>query len=177
MKKLGKTIMRILLFLSIVLLFSIAVNGQVAIISPTVISNAGENFVLPNSGYTGSYTIGELLITTLRSDSNIITQGFQQADPVQSVSIHEELTSDQEIKVFPNPTANFVTFEINQLHVREIKVYLVDMLGRVLNSQSLKATSGQLVFDLSEMADSYYFLRAVNANGNAIGTYKVQKIN
>ena len=168
--------MRILLSISIALLLSVAAYGQAAQIYPWVYGTCGQDFAL-SSGHTGTYTIGEILVSSLKGPGIWVTEGFHQADPVDGVSIHEELEDDQDIKVFPNPTKGQVTFELNQNQAREVKVYLVDMLGRVLDDQTLKATWGQLVFDLSQLADSYYFLRAVTDEGNSIGTYKVQKVN
>ncbi|MCB9230119.1 MAG: T9SS type A sorting domain-containing protein [Bacteroidia bacterium] len=168
--------MRIFFTLFLALIITSTAGAQAARIFPTVVACNGNQFKYQN--YSGSFTIGEMITPTLMgADSVILTQGFHQVDlPLNSV-IREELDASQEILVYPNPTQGQVIFEISQLNAKEIRVDLVDMLGRVLNTQKIKSTWGQLVFDLSQEADSYYFLRATTEDGKSVGTYKVQKIN
>lgn len=171
-----KTVMRIILPFFIALLACFSLNAQliVAKISPNVLASFGFEYSTPT--HTGAFTVGEVLVQTISGNYSLISEGFHQ-DSVVTTGIHEELAEDQSIKIYPNPTVDQLTFEITQNTTREVNVDLVDMLGRVLNTQSMNSTHAALVFDLSQLADSYYFLRARTPSGKSIGTYKVQKIN
>ena len=144
-------------------------------LSPDVISTAGEFFVGSNAML--SWTIGETIITTLEGTSAILTQGFQQ--PFEMVVIPDDVSdlfSNLQIKVFPNPTSNFlnVSFLIEQ--EMEFVIDVVDMGGRVLFNDTV--LSSQLIkqIDFSLFKPGTYILRLRMEDGQLMRSYKVQKI-
>ena len=59
------------------------------VISRDVVSSGGN--YSSNSGYTISSTIGETMITTLATGSNVLTQGFQQSSSVNVLNVCTEI--------------------------------------------------------------------------------------
>lgn len=71
------------------------------------------------------------------------------------------------VKVYPNPTNNIVTVELNE-NATNINVY--DIYGKLVNAQN--ATMGVNTINLSDVSAGVYFLRIFNEN-TLIGTSKV----
>jgi len=78
--------------------------------SQEVVSSAGETQTIP--GIEISWTIGEPVIETVSSGSSVLTQGFHQTK-LTVTTIDELLFSDLELKVYPNPTSEFVIISSN----------------------------------------------------------------
>ncbi|MCB0810769.1 MAG: hypothetical protein KDB96_15940, partial [Flavobacteriales bacterium] len=71
--------LRVILTLPVLGLLSAPLSAQS--LSPTVIASAGGTGTA--GGVTLSWTVGETAVQTLDNGTNILTQGFHQADPVK----------------------------------------------------------------------------------------------
>jgi hypothetical protein len=118
-----------------------------------VISSAGETQSI--SGCEVNWTLGEPAIETISSGSIIFTQGFHQSK-LTVTAIDELLVSDLELKVYPNPTTEFVVIQINQLNNKPA-FSLYDLSGKLLQSQLISASETHV--NLSEYASGTYLLK------------------
>ena len=121
----------------------IAVNAQNPSLSREVIAAGGDFFVSPVGSL--SWTLGETVIETFESNAiNIIlTQGFQQPDELP-VGIRQLSSGNVFVNLYPNPSVHFVRLDIKHDSNSKIRVELVDILGRTINSDNLDVTRGQL---------------------------------
>ena len=72
-------------------------------------------------------------------------------------------TTDMKVKVFPNPALEFVNVELGQLeNVKESSVYLYDLQGRLVYSQT--TGSDRLQIDVSALGAGEYYLNIVRAD-------------
>ena len=159
----------ILFFLAGILLAGMTYGQS---ISPEVLGSAGDYY----SGATTSvsWTVGEAVVTTVSNTNNSISQGFQQPS-YTIVAVAPEVETLYEVKVYPNPTAGMVFFELNREDQVKLQVDLIDMHGRVLTSLSTVQKQDLLQFDLSQVALGSYFIRAYRTDGKTVKNFKIQK--
>lgn len=129
-------------------------------------------------GVSHSYTAGEVVTATFSGGTIVLTQGFQQADPV-SVSIAEEALQFDAI-VFPNPTMDGVTLTLNAGETVSLQIDLFDASGKHFPvSQRDLVFSGtmQRQIDFNGFASGTYFIRLSDVSGKLHQTIRVQKVN
>ena len=147
------------------------VRGQS--ISPEVLGAAGDEGTAGST--TVSWTIGEPLVETIASGSNQISQGFHQPRYVL-VGLEPLGPLGLEVDVYPNPAENHVYFEFTREGELPMSVDLIDMSGKVLQSEQSELQADRLSFDLSNVALGNYFLRLRLEGSQEIKAYKVQKV-
>jgi hypothetical protein len=69
--------------------------------------------------------------------------------------------NDGEINVYPNPTAQDVTVQMNLKGKEDIEITLINLLGQTLFSESLRNQTGlvQRHISLSQLTNATYILR------------------
>jgi len=166
----------------VILIFSvnslIAVNAQNPSLSREVIAAGGDFFVSPVGSL--SWTLGETVIETFENNTiNIIlTQGFQQPDEFNTTGIWELPVSNIFLKLYPNPTVHVVRLDLKFDANSILKIQLVDMLGRIINSDDLDVSKGQLSsyqLDVSLLSAGMYMFRLTD-KGQLLNSYKFQKV-
>ena len=156
------------------LLFSAFASAQS--LAPSVIASYGK--WSNNGGFTLSATSGEMMIQTFTGGTNILTQGFQQPDD-KDVGIQQLVEDGLTISIFPNPTNDFVTVNLQADNAELYGVIMYDLLGRTLalpGTLDRSRTQLQQSFNLSQLPSATYFLCVVNAQGEIKHSFKIQKI-
>ncbi|MFZ4401032.1 MAG: TlpA family protein disulfide reductase [Bacteroidales bacterium] len=77
----------------------------------------------------------------------ISVHGFDQAINTclsSNVSGNTKITGDEKVKIFPNPTVDFVNVEIKLEHAANLKCDLLGSMGEKLSSQDYKDVQGGL---------------------------------
>ena len=97
-----------------------------------VISASGE--YVESAGGSLSYTVGEVVIETVESGTNDLTQGFQQ----ENIFVLNVITynNDFEVSVFPNPTTDFVNVQSSTNSTLQI----YDAAGKLVRTQNVNET-------------------------------------
>lgn len=153
----------------VLLIISISAFSQQ--VSPEIISSAGDHF--ENDDISLSWTLGEPVISTL-SGEYILTQGFHQ-DLYIITAIDEVELSEFDVKIFPNPTPDFLNIQMNQTGdvKSEYVIQLLDSKGSLL--QEIKENGGMTVskISLQQFERAHYFLRIIV--GKKHKTYKIIK--
>jgi hypothetical protein len=155
--------------LTIIFIFQIIFSfGQS--LEQQVIGSSG-NFSSTTTGTTLSSTTGEVITTTSNSGTAILTQGFQQPVVVTSLS-SVELTNNQEIIIYPNPSNYQITIIKEQTET--LYAELIDVLGQVISTHKL--TKNNTEINLEKLASGTYFFKIKNNIKQAVQTFKIQKI-
>ncbi len=143
---------------------------SILIIAFSLSANAQEQHVESSSGgqyffSTGSmtWTVGEVIINTIQSPDNHLTQGFNQTR-INFASI-EEFTTKININVYPNPTTDYINVEASKKTT--LRVY--DMSQKLIKTVSLEK---QDQVDLSDLSSGTYILSFYRKN-NTIKTIKI----
>jgi hypothetical protein len=152
----------------IILFFALFVFTAANTIAQEVVSTAGETNTI--TGYEVSWTLGEPVIQTISSGSTVLTQGFHQSK-LTVTAIDELLVSDLELKVYPNPTQDFVTISLSKMP--ENLIYSVfDLSGKLLENNRISNLNTKI--DMQHYSGGSYILKLKNKN-QLIQTFKIIK--
>lgn len=129
-------------------------------------SVGGSNDILQWSG-------GETVITTLNGPESTITQGFHQT-LLTVTAIEENVFSEIEFMVFPNPFRNSIQISQQKGSFRDLKFTLTDISGQLILAETLHSSHDE--FNLESLASGIYFLN-IQLTDKSVKTYKVVKQN
>ena len=122
------------------------------------------------AGHEVSWTIGETVVATVGNANNTLTQGFHQSK-LTVTAINDIRVSDIEIKVYPNPTSDFVTVHFSK--VTEKPTYLLfDLSGRLLEQKNIESTDVKI--DMTNFAGGSYILK-LNSGQQPLQSFKIIK--
>jgi len=133
-----------------------------------VVSSAGET--QQASGYELSWTLGEPIILTLSAGSNILTQGFHQSKLVVT-AINEPGLLVSELKVYPNPTSDYVMIHFNS-ELQDKQYSLFDMNGKMIRINPISDTDTRI--DVSTLTSGTYLLY-ITTKSDRIQSFKIVK--
>ena len=128
------------------------------------------------------YTIGEPMTTTLYSFNGtiILTQGFQQPTKSEALSVEDPSSIHVKYNIFPNPTADILTVELETDKPVELEISLFDMRGRAIGIavQKLRLIRTEsLDIDLRPVADGFYTLMIKDVSSDRVAkSFKIQKV-
>ncbi len=132
--------------------------------------NAGGG-TLSGSGGSGDYSIGDVFYVAASG-----TGGAATTSPVQFMSSQlvglAKTTLSKNISVYPNPTSNFLHFDLAKQINGNVTITLFDFSGKLIKKQEVNAM--QQTLDLSDLECAMYFL-IVKENEQQVATYKVIK--
>jgi hypothetical protein len=116
-----------------------------------------------------SWTVGETTIQTFSEGSITLTQGFHQ--PKLIVTPAKIFAYDISINVYPNPTQEFVTIEMNKLH-QNSNYSLYNLAGEKISEGDLRKAETRL--SLKNQASGSYLLKLTKDN-QPLQTFKIVK--
>ena len=83
------------------------------------------------------------------------------------LGIDEAMAKKQDgIKVYPNPTSDIITVEMEQPTIAETQLLLTDMTGKLIKDLIIPQNQSKIHIDLSDMASGYFILTIRNNNVN-----------
>jgi hypothetical protein len=123
------------------------------------------------AGYEVSWTVGEAVIETLVGSSTTLTQGFQQTK-LTITAVSELLIPGLEIKVFPNPTQDFITVHFSE-YIEGSRYFIYDLTGKLLENKLINSADTEI--DLKKYASGQYILKLTNKSRQPIQTFQVIK--
>tara|TARA_Y100001935_G_C17285222_1_gene499940 strand:+ start:878 stop:1351 length:474 start_codon:yes stop_codon:yes gene_type:complete len=134
------------------ILYSFSSNSQ-SVIGSAGNTSYGNNTII-------SWTIGEVVISTVSSSEKILTQGFHQPLVIGVVqSLEKNLILD--MMAYPNPTFDKILFkggDPNGIY----QIRLLDKLGRVLYQNSVNFN--ELELEMSKYQNGSYLIELVENN-------------
>lgn len=134
-----------------------------------VVSIAGQTNQITNLEI--SWTVGEPVIETFSSSSNILTQGFHQSKLIVT-AIDAPGVRIPELSVFPNPTSDFLIIHFDA-EIPEFNYSLFDLSGKVIRLKSATETDTRI--DVSSLATGTYLLQIDSKTTNQKQSFKIIK--
>ena len=126
--------------------------------------------------YQVSWTVGETVISTISSASNVLTQGFHQPDVCNTVSTANLDLEALHLEVFPNPTSSNLTIRYNDVPQTSLQVLAFDVLGnRILQPLTLETPEGTIL-DTTGWQPGIYFLQIQDNQSKASATIRVVRL-
>ena len=123
------------------------------------------------SGFEVGWTIGEPVIATITGGTNTLTQGFNQTK-LTITAVTELLVPGIEVKVFPNPTQDFITIHFSEF-IENSSYYLYDFTGRLIENKLIISVETEI--DLKNYASGQYILKLVKDSQQTLQTFKIIK--
>lgn len=152
-----------------IFLFSLGATGiQAQEIHETIPASGGN---ASGSGGTVSYSVGQVVYTTNTGTNGTVAQGIQQAYEISVITAVEE-AKDISLSAYPNPTADYLTLEVNAFQHSSFRFQLYDMNGKLLQREEI--TSKQTTIVMGDLPTATYFVKVIR-NNKEIKTFKIIK--
>jgi hypothetical protein len=114
-------------------------------------------------GGSVSFTVGQIICTTLSGTNGTVTQGVQQPYEISVVTAIENAKGiNLECAVYPNPTRGLVKLIIESIDFENLRFRLFDLNGILL--QDKKVESRETEISLDNLSSSVYFLKVIKNN-------------
>ena len=123
-------------------------------------------------GGTAAYSVGQIVYTSNTGAGGSVAQGVQQPYEISIVLGVEDLQISLNMKVYPNPTSDFLILNVGNFELSTLNFELYDISGKLLERK--KITSITETISLVNLPSSTYFLK-VTSNNEEIKTFKVIK--
>ncbi len=123
------------------------------------------------NGYEVSWTIGEPITETVTDGTTTLTQGFQQSK-LTVTAIDELRETGVEVKVYPNPTQDFVTIHFSKTMEKPMYM-LFDLSGKLLVQKNIESTDAKI--DMTRFAEGAYILKLNHRGSQPLQTFKIIK--
>lgn len=165
--------MRTILTSFLALFIVVAASGQD--VKQQVVSSAGGFDVSGDNSISLSWTLGELVITTVESGSGdlILTQGFQQSKmSVTAIDVNRAL--GVEVTIYPNPTSELVNIKFAAPLDGETVIYLNAPDGKQILNEKVEYGEVLKQINMNTFPAGTYFLRV--QNGIKTNVYKIIKL-
>lgn len=133
-------------------------------VTPTVTD--GNSYNYGKNGVFVDMSIGELAISTIKSTTGIITQGFHQPIYIEQPCVVPELT------YFPNPVETEITITALECDINVDYIEVYDMFGKSV----LRVAAVENTIDLSPVGVGVYIIRVYANEGHLMGNLKIIKI-
>ncbi|NOR75052.1 MAG: T9SS type A sorting domain-containing protein, partial [Draconibacterium sp.] len=122
------------------------------------------------AGTQVSWTIGEPITATISDGTTTLTQGFHQSN-LTVTAINNIQIAGVEIKVYPNPTSDFVTVHFSKVMERPT-YFLFDLLGGIIEQKNIESTDVKI--DMTRFAEGSYILK-LSSGQKPLQSFKIIK--
>ncbi len=136
------------------------------------------------SGNEYEWSVGEIaLVSTYTTSSIIVTQGLLQTNlgtPVNGNAVISPSFGNQ-LQVFPNPASSILNVQFNSTNEGALELKLMDMAGRVIQTQKSDVKQGLNAhkLDINTLSAATYMLQVIYKSTDAkeeFMSYKIQKL-
>lgn len=149
------------------LCFLFYLTTSISLFSQEVIASQGNSYANANGSI--DFTMGEVVIATISTVSNALTQGFHQTK--LGVLAVEDFDLIYQAQAYPNPTPDLLNLEIQLFEGLKYEIY--DMQGRQLGFSSIENRFTEVSF--KQFAIGLYMLVVLNENNQKLKTYRIIK--
>lgn len=122
-----------------------------------------------------SQTVGETMVKLTGCSYYMLTQGFQQP----SIAIMADWEKFEDVRIYPNPVADFVTIEMLGNKARSFRIEFLDLTGRVVISARKCFGSDYWYreqYNVDDLLGGLYLIRISSEDGKYCRIFKIQKI-
>ena len=162
-----------LLIIACFLLPSYCFSQNYGLCMQVIASNGGSG---AQGNYQVSWTVGEVVISTLGGTSYKLTQGFHQPDVCTPVSTWNLDVEALGIEVFPNPTSSVLTIRYTDVDNTSLSVEAFDVVGKQVLTPKLLDTPSGTTLDTSIWPAGLYFLQIKDNLSNAVASVRVVRL-
>lgn len=149
--------------LTILILSCFCINAQ------EVVATQGASY----STASGSidFTIGEVMIASVETGGEILTQGFHQPNFIMNALEHPKEMLD--INYYPNPVQEELILELEKINGNNY-IEVINLQGKIILTQTIRQVQNAINF--SSFPSGLYFMTIKNEQQELLKTLKIQKI-
>jgi hypothetical protein len=126
-------------------------------------------------GGTVSYTVGQLVYTTTTQLGGSIAEGVQQPFEIETVLGPEEVKGiTLQCTVYPNPTSEGVTLQIENYDIKNLSYTIFDLNARIIANKNI--SSKQTYISMENLASATYYIKIMKLN-KELKVFKIIKKN
>ncbi|HLW39077.1 MAG TPA: T9SS type A sorting domain-containing protein [Brumimicrobium sp.] len=125
------------------------------------------------NGGSIAYSIGQLVYTHHADNGGVVAEGVQHAYEIYTVGLKKEKMYDISLNVFPNPTTESLTLQIENFNNEEFSFQLFNATGKLLDIGQI--TAQQTYFDMKNLSPAIYLIHILDSKNQNIQTFKVIK--
>lgn len=137
-------------------------------INQSVIAVAGN--VDQSSGLILEWTLGESFIGTSYGEKSCYTVGFHQPLIQIRNNENEQVHTDTNVTVFPNPFSSSIHIKLEGTKGGPLKVGMTDLLGRIVLEKTFDGDLSDFEISCPGIPAGSYFLRLWNSEGHLINS-------
>lgn len=125
------------------------------------------------TGGSSSYTIGQIVYSTLSETTGSVIQGVQQPYEMSVVTAIQNTEGIiLECLVYPNPTRGQVKLVVRTKEFENLRFQLYDLNGILIQNKEIDSEETEIL--MNSILPSTYFLKVLSGN-NEIKTFKIIK--
>ena len=124
------------------------------------------------TGGSVSFSVGQVVYRSFSGTGGTMAEGVQQAYEIFPVSLEEDLPAFH-LSVFPNPTNNQLTLQVDPKQQKGLSYKLFDAQGKLLISGPV--VSDKTEINASALPPATYFVQVDDAANKKIQSFKIIK--
>jgi len=124
-------------------------------------------------GGTSSYSVGQVVYTSLPGSEGSVLQGVQQPYEIATLGNDEFTSINLLMTAYPNPAIDMLNLVITNDKWDNLYYNLFDSNGKIISGNS-KITSSETSVPMQQLNQGIYFL-AIKDNNKTIKTFKIIK--
>jgi hypothetical protein len=139
-------------------------NGHVDL---TGMAMSWANFSVPLA-YLETFAPDSCIITLSASGSAPTNNDYLWVDALAftgSVTALQDYSSQQKIKLFPNPTTSNLTVDLTALNSQQVQMKIFDMQGNLVIALNKLNVSSNTSIDISSLSEGNYLLNIISSEG------------
>jgi hypothetical protein len=145
--------MKYLLKVTIALILAFGLNTLNA---QELVSTTGG--VYSDANLNVSWSVGEVAIETFTDGNYVLTQGFQQPGLVL-VGVEDFDEQFSNIKVYPNPTSDYVRLDLN-VDIQNLSYRVLNASGKIIENKKIQDPSTRVSF--TEVESGLYLIHLMD---------------
>ena len=143
-------------------------------IAPQSVNSSGAKMSQANGSL--SFTVGELVVETQTDgNGNTLGGGFTNGSTSSTTitSVQQPNAEKLMLNVYPNPTADMLTLDIQHIDVDAYTITIFDVSGKQVYTANHAGVSGRININLSSFDSGTYLLNLTSNKQKTLGTYQV----
>ena len=125
------------------------------------------------NGGSLSYSVGEIVYTTISGSNGSVAQGVQQPYEISSVlSLEETKGISLNIIAYPNPTVDRLILKMDSYSGSNLTYQLFDLNGRLVDNSAIRGL--ETIVSMQDYESGVYLLKIISA-GREVRTFKIIK--
>lgn len=124
-------------------------------------------------GGTAAYSVGQIVYTTITGTDGSVAQGVQQPYEISIVNgIEQDAGINLELKVYPNPTNDFLNLIVEDYNNETLSYQLYDINGQIIKRGKILGIETTIMMEFQVPGN---YLLIVFDDQNEVKTFKIIK--